>query len=106
MTLAVQSATMADTQRTPDLVDLSRPILGQVGAMGAAYDAWVHAAISPRAARAAGAVSASDGAANEGGGGAGDVRQPPKWSSSLRIFRAGRPTPATRTARAKDGHAA
>ncbi len=89
---------MADAQPT---IDLSQPILRQVGAMGAAYDAWVHAAISSRTARAVNAASASAAsasaasasaasasAASAKGAGA-DVRQPPKWSSSLRIFRSG-----------------
>jgi len=79
---------MANAQLTTDpktapegLVDLSKPILGQVGSMGTAYDAWVHAAISPRAAQAANDRAAHNPAA--------DVRQQPKWSKSLRIFRSG-----------------
>ncbi len=68
---------MSSTRATTDLVDLRRPILGQVGALGDAYDAWVHDAIGVRAAKDANARVASDA----------EVRQPPRWSSSLRIFR-------------------
>lgn len=52
-------------------VDLGRAVLPQVAALGAAYDAWVHDAVSPRAAAEA----------NEG-----STVQPARWSGSLRLF--------------------
>lgn len=53
-------------------IDLSRPILSQVGAMGDAYDRWVHDPVAPKTAERL----------NEGG----DGSQPARWSGSLRIF--------------------
>lgn len=57
---------------TPPLVDLGRPLLAQVAALGPNYDAWVHKGISPRAAAAANDRP--------------DSCQPARWQGSLRIF--------------------
>lgn len=59
------------TAETPK-VDLGRAILPQVAALGADYEAWVHDAVSPKA-----AVLAND---RE------DSIQPERWKTSLRIF--------------------
>jgi dihydroceramide fatty acyl 2-hydroxylase len=56
-------------------VDLSKPILGQVGALGPDYMTWVHKSVSPKAAKQANAalVESSDPVAS-------------RWPESLRIF--------------------
>lgn len=62
--------------RSVGQVDLAQPLLAQVGALGDAYDAWVHKSISPRGAEQANAplVEAGDGVAS-------------RWPTSLRLFR-------------------
>jgi dihydroceramide fatty acyl 2-hydroxylase len=57
-------------------VDLSKPLLSQVAALGADYDTWVHKSVSPRGAAKA----------NEALQAAGD-KVATRWPESLRIFR-------------------
>ena len=56
-------------------VDLSKPLLAQVGALGEDYNRWVHHSVSPKAAAKANArlIEADDPIAT-------------RWPESLRIF--------------------
>jgi dihydroceramide fatty acyl 2-hydroxylase len=56
-------------------VDLAKPLLAQVAALGAGYDAWVHRSIGPRQAAQVNAPLAADGDAAAR-----------RWPGSLRLF--------------------